>query len=132
MIIKATLRCPIYTQILEQYFKNGGCYVETYYKTEQDYKVFLECLKDYNNLKIRNPRKKILKNELEIIIKNNFINFLSTLSDDWYSERYTRVQDIKKMIPARVHIELVNLIIDNSKNNEVVYSFDFTRQYITI
>ena len=136
MIIKFTLNNSKYTQIIERYFDYGGSFVITYYNSDKEYKNFLKDVKTLNNFKYFSSEKEEFKTHIVKIIKQNFINYINRINEN--NIRNIKGFNTKKLlihkqiILKNINISLVNLIVDKSRNNEVVYYIDFIRKYITV
>lgn len=135
MIIKFTLNNSKYTQIIERYFDYGGPFVITYYNSDKEYKNFLKDVKTLNDFKYFSSEKEEFKTHIVKIIKQNFINYINRINENNIKNinRFNAKTLIhKQIILKNINISLVNLIVDKSRNNEVVYYIDFIRKYITV
>lgn len=135
MIIEMTLFNNDYTQIIQKYFDEGGPFVSTFYNAETEYRKFLKNVKELNKFRYSTTEKEEFKKHLEEMIKQNFINYINSIDENckWKTKRYTakKLQLHKEDIFNRITVKLKNLIWDRPKNNEVVYYFDYLREYIT-
>lgn len=135
MIIEFTLSNSDYTQIIQKYFDEGGPFVSTFYNSETEYRKFLKDVKELNKFRYSTSEKEEFKKHLEEMIKQNFINYIDSIDENsnWKTKRYSakKLQMYKEDIFRRITIKLRNLIWDKPKNNEVVYYFDYLREYIT-
>lgn len=136
MIIEMTLFNNDYTQIIQKYFDEGGPFVSTFYNSEAEYRKFLKDVKDLNKFRYSTSEKEEFKKHLEEMIKQNFINYINNIDENsnWKTKRYSakKLQMHKEDIFRRITVKLKNLIWDKPKNNEVVYYFDYLREYITL
>ena len=136
MIIAVTLFNNDYTQIIQKYFDEGGPFVSTFYNAETEYRKFLKDVKELNKFRYSTSEKEEFKKHLEEMIKQNFINYINSIDENskWATKRYTakKLQMHKEDILRRITVKLKNLIWDKPKNNEIVYYFDYLREYITL
>ena len=136
MIIRATLKSNIYTQIIEKYFDDGGPFVQTYYNSKYVYEKFKKDVKKLYNYNFCSSEKEIFKPFLATTIYKNFINYINTIEENsnWKTERFSAEKVIrnKKFILKNIDIKLVNLIVDTSFNKEVVFYIHQINQYITL
>ncbi|OKZ81288.1 MAG: hypothetical protein BHW07_03155 [Clostridium sp. CAG_433_25_7] len=91
---------------------------------------------DIINKCVNIKEKEEFKKHLEEMIQQNFINYINSIDENskWATKRYTakKLQMHKEDILRRITVKLKNLIWDKPKNNEVVYYFDYLREYITL
>ena len=136
MIIRATLKSNLYTQIIEKYFDDGGPFVQTYYNSKYVYEKFKKDVKKLYNYHFSSSEKKILKLKLTKVIHKNFINYINAINENtnWKTERFSaeKVIRYKEFILKNIDIRLVNLIVDASFNKEVVFYIHQINQYITL
>ena len=136
MIIKMTLNESHLTQIIERYFDDGGPFVQMWHNSNEEYKQFKKDLEKLHRYKFCSSEKESFKVHLENIIKQTFINYINSISNNnnWKTERFNskRILQYKETILKQLEVKLVNLIIDKSFNNKVVYYFDYINKYITV
>ena len=61
MIIRATLKSNIYTQIIEKYFDDGGPFVQTYYNSKHEFEKFKRNIKKLYNYNFCSSEKEMFK-----------------------------------------------------------------------
>lgn len=136
IIIKYTLEDNYYTQIIEKYIEEGSAFVSTYHNSEEEYKQFLKDVEECNRCKFASDEKEILKIKIQNVIEQNFRNYINKVcrNKNWHTASYTTsyIQKHKKIFINNFQAKIVNLIVDKSFNNEVVYYFEDIRKYITI
>ena len=136
MIIRATLKSNIYTQIIEKYFDDGGPFVQTYYNSKHEFEKFKKDVKKLYNYNFGCSEKEMFKPFLATTIYKNFINYINTIEENsnWKTERFSAEEFIrnKKFILKNIDIKLVNLIVDTSFNKEVVFYIHQINKYITL
>lgn len=136
MIIRATLKSNLYTQIIERYFDDGGPFVQTYYNSKHEYEKFKKDLKKLSNYNFCSSEKEMFKAILATTIYKNFINYINAIEENskWKTEKFNTEKVIrhKEFILKNIDIKLVNLIVDASFNKEVVFYIYQINQYITM
>lgn len=136
MIIRATLKTNLYTQILERYFDDGGPFVLKYYNSKKEYEQFNKYVKQFYNYRFGATDKQILKTKLADIIRKNFINYINAIKENsnWSTERFypKKIIQYKDFIIRNFEIRLVDIIVDTSFNKEVIYYIHQINQYITL
>lgn len=136
MIIRATLKTDLYTQILERYFDDGGPFVLKYHESKKEYEKFNKCVKKLYNYSFRSPDKQTLKTKLEELIRQNFMNYINSINEksNWQTERFSprMIIKYKDFIFRNFEAKLVDLIVDSSYNKEVVFYIHQINQYITL
>ena len=136
MIIRATLKTNLYTQILERYFDDGGPFVLKYYNSKKEYEQFNKYVKQFYNYRFVAKDKQILKTKLADIIRKNFINYINSIKEksNWHTERFypQKIIQYKDFILRNFEVKLVDLIMDTSFNKEVVFYIHQINQYITL
>ena len=65
MIILAMLKNDYYMQVIKKYFDDGGPFVASNYKSEDDYKEFLKYVEVYNDFRFKQNDKQKLRQILE-------------------------------------------------------------------
>lgn len=136
MIIRATLKTNLYTQIIERYFDDGGPFVLEYFNSKMKYEEFKKCIKKLNKFQLCSKEKEIFKINMEETIKENFFNYIDKINENsnWKTERFEPKDIIKykRFICRNFEVKIVNVITDTYRNNEVVFYIDFIKQYITL
>lgn len=136
MIIRFTLGSRFYTQIIERYFDDKGPFVLANHNSKSEYKQFIKDIKQLNNYKFNSSKKEEFKPKLEQTIKQTFINYINNAieSSNWKTEAFSieKLQRYKEVIFENIDVKIVNLIVDRSKNHEVVFYIDWINNYITL
>lgn len=136
MIIRATLKTNLYTQILERYFDDGRPFVLKYYNSKKEYEQFNKYVKQFYNYRFVAKYNQILKTKLADIIRKNFTNYINSIKEksNWNTERFypQKIIQYKNFILRNFEIKLVDLIMDTSFNKEVVFYIYQINQYITL
>lgn len=136
MIIRFTLKSSYYTQIIERFFDDKGPFVLANHNSKAEYEQFIKDIKHLNNYKFNSHEKEEFKPKLEKTIKQTFIKYINNIteSSNWKTEKFSAEKLIrhKENIFENVDIKLVNLIVDRSKNHEVVFYLDMVNDYITL
>ena len=133
MIIRFTLKTSYYTQIIERFFDDKGPFVLANHNSKAEYEQFM---KDVKQLNSGFYGKKDLKPKLEETIKQTFINYINNVTkmSNWKTVRFNteKLQRCKDDIFKNIDIKLVDLFVDRSKNQEVVFYIDWISNYITM
>lgn len=132
MIIKITLHKKQYTPLIQKFFDDNAFLDKSNYSTDEEYKEFLEDIKNYK----ADFEKRTLKPKLEVEIKKAFINYINNISNNknWKAEKLTAgdVIENKEHILENLEVKIKELVFDISFNETVVYYFESVKQYIII
>lgn len=133
MIIRITLESHKFTQIIEKYFDDGGCFAATNYSSAEDYKEFMKNVESYNRYSM-SPQRTKLKEKLEEDIKQNFINYINNINSNWKTELfdYQKIIPYKDIIFRNIDVSLRDLIFDRSWNRKVVFYFCSINKYLIL
>lgn len=90
----------------------------------------------YHRYKYFSSAKEEFKNILQEEIKQNFNNYINVISKstNWSTEAFTseKVNRYKDYILNNFEVKIVNLIVDKSCGQEVIYYFDYISKYIIL
>ena len=134
MIILAMLKNDYYMQVIKKYFDDGGPFVASNYKSEDDYKEFLKDVEIYNDFSFKQEGKDKHKEMLEQKIKENFINYLDNIDKNWKTPAfdYEKIQKNKDHLLKQLTIRVTDLICGTSKNRTWLYYIDIIRRYVIL
>lgn len=134
MIIVAKIKDNYYMQVIKKYFNDGGPFVATNYKSEEEYKGFLKYVEVYNDFRFKQNDKQKLRQIIEQEIKENFINYLNNINSDWKTPAFNleRIQRNKEHLLGQLKITIADIICGTSKNGTWLYYIDFIRQYVIL
>ena len=136
IIIKYTLGNKCLTQIIESYINAGGAFVSTYHNSIKEYNQFMNNVEKYHRYKYFSSAKEEFKKILQEEIKQTFNNYINVISKstNWSTESFTseKIKKYKDYILNNFEVKIVNLIVDKSCNQEIIYYFDYISKYIIL
>lgn len=136
IIIKYTLGNKCLTQIIESYINAGGAFVSTYHNSIKEYNQFMNNVEKYYRYKYFSSAKEEFKKILQEEIKQTFNNYINVISKstNWSTESFTseKIKKYKDYILNNFEVKILNLIVDKSCNQEVIYYFDYISKYIIL
>lgn len=134
MIILAMLKNNYYMQVIKKYFDDGGPFVASNYKSEEDYEEFLKDVEIYNDFSFKQKGKHKHKEMLEQKIKENFINYLDNIDKNWKTPAfdYEKIRKNKEHLLKQLTIRVTDLICGTSKNRTWLYYIDIIRRYVIL
>lgn len=135
MIIKFTFYDNDYTQVIQEFFEEGGIFNSNNFRTMKDIVSFKENINNYSDI-IDTKYKKKIEKEIINAIKNIFTIYISNINENskWSTTGYT-ARDIienKEYILKKLEISIVEEISDIWQNGEVLYYITSNDKYLVM